>query len=97
MLAPAAAAALAALGGDARREMAAGHDDRHAAGHMSQAQIERGRPLVIGQQELLGVIREDADAVDALIDHAIEHAALPVEIEIVRTVNGVGAIGNTPL
>ena len=40
------------------------------------------RALVVGQQELLGIVGEDADAVDALVDHAVEHAALPVEVEV---------------
>ena len=37
-----------------------------------------------GEQELLRVVSQDADAVDALVDHAIEHPALAVEIEIAR-------------
>ena len=40
--------------------------------------------LVVGEQELLGVVGEDADAVDALVDHAVEHAALAVEVELAR-------------
>ena len=38
--------------------------------------------LRVGEQELLGIVGEDADAVDALVDHAVEHAALTVEIEV---------------
>ena len=40
--------------------------------------------LVVGEQELLGIVGEDADAVDALVDHAVEHAALAVEVEVAR-------------
>ena len=97
MAAPAAPRARGALGGDARAEMAARHDDRHAAGDVREAQVEQRVALGVGQQELLGVVGEDADAVDALVDHAVEHAALAVEVEVAVFVNGVGAMGNTPL
>ncbi len=49
-----------------------------------QAEVEQRVALVVGQQELLGVVGEDADAVDALVDHAVEHAALSVEVESPR-------------
>ena len=47
-----------------------------------EAEVEQRVALVVGQQELLGVVGEDADAVDALVDHAVEHAALAVEVEV---------------
>ena len=50
--------------------------------HLRQAQIEQRVALGVRQQELLGVVGQDADAVDALVDHAIEDAPLPVEVEI---------------
>ena len=59
-----------------------GDDHRHAAGDVREAQVEQRVALGVGQQELLGVVGEDADAVDALVDHAVEHAALPVEVEV---------------
>jgi hypothetical protein len=31
---------------------------------------------------LFGVVGEDTDAVHALVDHAIEHATLSVEVEV---------------
>ena len=46
------------------------------------AQIEQHVALRVGEQELLGIVGEDADAVDALVDHAVEHAALALEIEV---------------
>ena len=48
----------------------------------SRREIEQNVALVVGQQELLGVVGQDADAVDPLVDHAVEHAALAVEVEI---------------
>ena len=62
-----------------------------------EAQRRAAVALVVGQQELLGVVGQDADAVDALVDHAVEHAALAVEVEVAVVVNGVGAIGKTPV
>ena len=67
---------------DARGEMTTGRDHRHAAGHVREAKIRERVALRVRQQELLGIIRENADAVDALVDHAIEHAALAVEIDV---------------
>ena len=43
--------------------------------------VEQRVALGVRQQELLRIVGEDADAVDALVDHAVEHAALAVEIE----------------
>jgi hypothetical protein len=37
---------------------------------------------MVGEQELLGVVCEHADTIDALIDHAVENAALPFEVEL---------------
>ena len=71
-----------ALGGDAGGEMAAGHDHRHAAGDMGEAEIGERVALCVGEQELLGIIGENADAVDSLVDHAVEHAPLPVEVDV---------------
>ena len=68
--------------GDLGAEMARRDDDRHAGLDVRQAEIEQRVALGVGQQELLGVVGEDADAVDALIDHAVEHAALAVEVEL---------------
>jgi hypothetical protein len=40
---------------------------------MGNAQIEESVTLVVRKQKLLGVVGRDADAVDALVDHAVEH------------------------
>src|SRR6266702_4334530 len=79
---PAMASPAAALDGDARAEMAACDNHRNPAGHVRQAELEQRLALGIGQKELLGKVRQDADAVDALIDHAVEHAAHAVEVEV---------------
>ncbi len=47
-----------------------------------ETKIEQRRALRVGQQELLGIVGQDADAVDALVDHAVEHAAHPGQIEV---------------
>ena len=47
-----------------------------------EAQVEQRVALVVGQQELLGIVGKDADAVDALVDHAVEHATLSVEVDL---------------
>jgi hypothetical protein len=63
-------------------EVAAGHDHRHAPGHMREAEVEQRLPLAVRERKLLRVVRQDAQAVHALIDHAVEHAALAVQIEV---------------
>ena len=42
--------------------------------------------LVVGQRELLGEVREDADAVRAGVDHEVDAAALAVEVELAAVV-----------
>ncbi len=79
-----------ALRGDAGAEMAAGDDHRDAAADMGQAQVGECRALVVGQQELLGIVGQHADAVYALIHHAIEHAPLAVEVEVAGCCEGCG-------
>jgi hypothetical protein len=49
---------------------------------MLETEPEQAVALLVGEQELLRVIREDANAVDALLDHAVEHAAHAVEVEV---------------
>ena len=70
------------LRGDARAEVTGGDDHRHAVAHMGEAHLRQPVPLLVRQEKLLGVICQDANSVDALIDHAIQHAALAFEIEV---------------
>src|SRR4030095_15876894 len=70
------------LGRDPGREVAAGDDHRHPPPYVGEREIEQNGALLIGEQELLGVVGEDADAVAPLVDHAVEHPALAVEVEI---------------
>ena len=79
---------------DVGREMADGDDDRKPAGHMFQAQPCQMLALGIRDQELLGEIGEDADAVASLIDHAVENAAHAVVID--GTGLGEGCRGDRP-
>ncbi len=62
--------------------MAAGHDHGNASRDPVEAGLDQRVAFGIGQHELLGVIRQNADAVDALVDHAIHDPTLPVEIEV---------------
>jgi hypothetical protein len=63
-------------------EMAACDDHRHAAGDVCEARSVSVSRSASRQQELLGIVGQDADAVDALVDHAVEHAPLAVEIDV---------------
>ena len=45
---------------------------------MVQAEIQKHISLFVGEQELLGIIGQDAKPVDALVDHAVEHPLLAV-------------------
>src|SRR5665811_2041595 len=62
--------------------MAAGDDDRTATGDIGKAEFGQRVPLMVGEQELLGVVCQHTDPVDALIEHAVEDAALPFEVEV---------------
>ena len=44
--------------------------------------------LVVGDGELLGVVGQDADAVDAGVDHEVDRALLALEIEVAVLVEG---------
>jgi|GEM_PF-5755648 len=77
---------------DLRAEMAACDDHRHTASHVRKAQLDERAPLFVRKEELLRVVGQDANAVDALVDHAIEHAALTFEVKFTRL--GEGRRGN---
>jgi hypothetical protein len=72
----------APIDGDLSAEMAAGDDDRTATGDMGKAKVGQRVPLMVGEQKLLGVVCEHADPINALIEHAVEDAALPFEVEV---------------
>jgi hypothetical protein len=69
---------------NAGAEMTAGDDHRHAAGDVCQANVEQHVALIVGEEELLRIVGEDADAVDALVDHAVEDATLAGEVQLTR-------------
>src|SRR5262245_19883110 len=77
-----------AFDGDARAVMAARDNHRNPSGHVRQAELEQCLALGVSQKELLGKVCEDADAVDALINHAVKHAAHAVEVEITIVMEG---------
>ena len=61
--------------------MADGHDDRGPAIDMFDAQPGQLLALVIGEQELFGEVGENADPVHPLENHAIESAALSLQVK----------------
>ena len=69
---------------DARAEMAACHNDRNTRADVRQACIEQRVALRIVEQKLFRIVGENADAVDTLIDHAAQHAALSFDVDIPR-------------
>jgi hypothetical protein len=44
--------------------------------------------LSIAQQELLGIVGDNAKPIDALVDHAVEHPALTIEVECPGIIEG---------
>jgi hypothetical protein len=62
--------------------MAACNDNRDAAAHVRETYVEKRVALVVRKQELFRVVGEDTNAVDALIDHAIEHTTLSVDVKL---------------
>ena len=44
--------------------------------------------LSIAQQELLGLVGDNAKSIDTLVDHAVEHPALTIEVECSDIVEG---------
>ena len=76
------------IGRDAGAEMAAGDDHRHAAGDVRQAQIKQQVALRVREHKLLRIVGENADAVNSLVDHAVEHAPLTLKIEVAGRAEG---------
>src|SRR5229473_761126 len=62
--------------------MGGGDDDRHAPADMIEDGAHEHFALVVGERELLGIIRQDADAVGAGIDEKIDAAPLAGEVEL---------------
>ena len=61
--------------------MADRHDHRDAAVDMFKAQAGQMGPLGVGNQELFRKVRQNADAVTALINHAVDHPPHAVIID----------------
>jgi hypothetical protein len=60
---------------------------------MIHAQIQEFGPFFIAQQKLFGIIGQDADAVDTLVDHAIEDTFLAFGINSAVVFEGRGGDG----
>ena len=69
---------------DPGREVGGGDDDRDAARDVLETEPGEGLALLVGEQELLGVVREDAEPVRALVDHAVDRPLLTLEVELPR-------------
>ena len=78
---------------DVRREMARRDDHGHAAGDMLQGQPGQPVALVVRQQELLREVREDADAIHALVDHAIQDPGHAFGVDLAVVGEGCGCDG----
>ena len=73
--------------------MAARHDHWNPPGNVVQAKFQQGIAFLVGEQELLGVVGEDADAVHTLIDHTVQHPLLSRQIKGFILVKGCGGDG----
>jgi hypothetical protein len=73
--------ASAALGAHARAEVRRRHDHRHAARDVIEHGGHYALALVVGQRELLGEVREDAESVRARVHHEVDAAPLAFEVE----------------
>ena len=80
----------AALGADLGREVAGRDDDRNAIGDVIEHRRHHRFALTVGEDELLGEIRQDADSVGACIDHEVDGALLPLEIKLAFVVEDGG-------
>ena len=59
-----------------------GRDDhRHASGDVLEHHMHQGAAFVVGEGELLGKIRENAQAVRARVDHEVDATLLAFEVE----------------
>ena len=56
--------------------------------NMLEADTHKLVSLRIAQQELLGVVGNNAKSIDALVDHTVEHPTLAVEVECPGIVEG---------
>ena len=69
-------------------EMGGRHDHRHAAGHVVEDRGGQRLALVVGEHELLGEVRQDAEAVRSGVDHEVDAALLAVEVQLAAVVEG---------
>ena len=61
-----------------------------------EADVEQCGALLVGEQELLRIVGEDADSIDTLVDHAVENAALTFEVDRARLGERRGCDGKDP-
>ena len=61
--------------------MGRGHDHRHTPGDVRQDRLGQPFALVVADHELLGEIRQDAQPVDAAIEHEVDAAQLARQVE----------------
>ena len=75
-----------AFSGDPGAKVTAGDDDRHPPGYVSETVLGQPATLLVRKHELLRVIRQDANTVDALIDHAVEDAPIALVVDVLIVV-----------
>src|SRR4051794_15444192 len=68
--------------------MAGGNDNGYAAGGSLDHRRHDLFSFVVGEGELLGIIREDADPVDLRVDQKVDDAPLTFEVEVAAVVKG---------
>ena len=72
------------------------HAHRDTARHVRQRRLDHRGALVVGQRELLGVVRHDADAVDLCVDQEVHDASLARVIELLIVVERRRGDGHDP-
>ena len=80
----------AARGADLGAEVGGRDDHRHAPGHVLERRARQDLAVLVGQQELLGEVRQDAQAGRTGIDHEVEAAPLARQVERAGFVEGRG-------
>src|SRR5271155_3864709 len=80
----------AAGGADCGTEVRGGYDYRDASSDMLKDRSGEDLTFLVGEDELLGEVGEDADTVGAGFDHEVDAALLAFEIEIAVVIEDGG-------
>jgi hypothetical protein len=69
------------LVGDAGAEVADGDTDGKAPGRLLENRRRDPFAFIVGEGELLGIVRQDAHPVARAIDQVVDHAALALQVQ----------------